>query len=392
MLETALSARIPILRATTSDPVNLFKVLSQLVPDEWPIAKYVDAKWGAATIFYTTEPTVVDADTYKSLAEKRKVLLLINQEDESGISLNVGEIPVPEELMLELVAAAVKSKTIAKKLMVAFKGLTLKAAAETISLVKTQGLPLNVENILRERSQIVGKLKGLALVDTMAACYLPDPDLAKWVAAEKPYFHGAADPRLVPRGLLFDGIAGTGKTAGAKHIAREFGVPLYRLDMASSLAKYVGESEANFGRVLSALDQEEPCVFLIDEVEKLFEAGGEDAGTTSRILSQLLWWLNEHRSRILTVMTTNDKSKLPPELYRQGRIDRVMTFGTLLNDQVWQLASALFATFGIPVTPALKKHMNLSLKMAYPDPNLTPAQVTQIVFDYLKESKACLSS
>lgn len=66
-----------------------------------------------------------------------------------------------------------------------------------------------------------------------------------------------------------------------------------------------------------------PCVVLIDEVEKVFQSG-EDGGVTSRILSQLLWWLAEHRTRVLTVMTTNDYAAIPPELYRPGRLDKVM--------------------------------------------------------------------
>ena len=40
----------------------------------------------------------------------------------------------------------------------------------------------------------------------------------------------------------------------------------------------------------------------------------------------MLWWLAEHKSRVLTIMTTNNDKILPKELYREGRIDEVMTF------------------------------------------------------------------
>jgi len=137
--------------------------------------------------------------------------------------------------------------------------------------------------------------------------------------------------------------------------------------------------------VLSMLDQNEPSVFLIDEVEKLFESGGEDAGTTSRILSQLLWWLSEHTSRILTVMTTNNRDALPKELYRSGRIDRVMEFVPMQTKQAIELAAALCTSFKVPLDVKLKS--NISMKS---QDGITPAAVTQIVYDHIKDTQKCL--
>jgi SpoVK/Ycf46/Vps4 family AAA+-type ATPase len=65
-------------------------------------------------------------------------------------------------------------------------------------------------------------------------------------------------------------------------------------------------------------------VVLIDEVEKVF-VKDQDNGVMQRMMSQLLWWLSEHRSQVLTVMTTNDRSKIPPELFREGRINDTLT-------------------------------------------------------------------
>ena len=48
------------------------------------------------------------------------------------------------------------------------------------------------------------------------------------------------------------------------------------------------------------------------------------------MLSSILWWLQEHKSRVFTVMTTNKESNIPPELYRPGRIDSEIKF-TLLE-------------------------------------------------------------
>jgi SpoVK/Ycf46/Vps4 family AAA+-type ATPase len=97
---------------------------------------------------------------------------------------------------------------------------------------------------------------------------------------------------------------------------------------------------------LSQLDHEEPCVALLDEVEKVFSRGsGDHSGVTSSLLSQLLWWLAERRSRVLVVLTTNDRQKLPRELYRAGRIDEVMWFGGLQATAALQFARRVLETF-----------------------------------------------
>lgn len=67
------------------------------------------------------------------------------------------------------------------------------------------------------------------------------------------------------------------------------------------------------------------CVLLVDEIEKIF-GNSDDSGVSGRLLSALLWWLQERTSRILVVMTTNDESVIPVELYRPGRIDEGFEF------------------------------------------------------------------
>lgn len=134
------------------------------------------------------------------------------------------------------------------------------------------------------------KLRGITQVDGDLGYYLCPSYLKKWMDSNKEFFTHPAHPSLMPRGLLFDGPPGTGKTLASKYIANEFGVPLYRLDLGAMTGKYVGESENNLNAALAQVDQVEPCVVIFDEVEKIFQGNG-DSGVTSRLLSQLLWWL-----------------------------------------------------------------------------------------------------
>ncbi len=146
------------------------------------------------------------------------------------------------------------------------------------------------------------------------------------------------------------GIPGTGKTMSAKYIAGQLKMTLFRLDVGALQSKYVGESEQNLRRALQVVSQNEPCVMLIDEVEKLFQ-GTDDSGVTANLLAGLLWWLQEHRSRVLTIMTTNDEEKLPTELVRPGRIDRRITFGPLEKDEIANYVVGLLESLGIEDMP-----------------------------------------
>lgn len=96
------------------------------------------------------------------------------------------------------------------------------------------------------------------------------------------------------------------------------------------------------------------CVVLLDEVEKVF-VQDSDGGVLSRMMSQLLWWLAEHRAQVLTVMTTNNRSKIPPELYRKGRVDEVLEVPKLSHTEAHAMAVAYLGTLMSPKKPGLKQ-------------------------------------
>lgn len=171
--------------------------------------------------------------------------------------------------------------------------------------------------------------------------YQPAPVIQEWLEKSGRFLQEFNVPALTPRGLLFNGPPGVGKTMAAKYLARELGLPLYHLDIAGLMEKYVGESEGNLRIALKQAEQSAPCIMLIDEVEKLFHGGSDDSGVTSRMLSSILWWLQEHRVKVLTVMTTNKEADIPPELYRPGRIDSEIKFTTLKGYEIVDFAQPL---------------------------------------------------
>ena len=129
-------------------------------------------------------------------------------------------------------------------------------------------------------------------------------------------------PLHPPKGVLLVGVPGCGKSLSAKAIASQWGLPLYRLDMASVLGMYVGQSEGRLREALATAERVAPCVLWIDEIEKGL-AQGSDGGTTRRLIGQFLFWMQELTAKVFMVATANDVSTLPPELLRKGRFDEL---------------------------------------------------------------------
>lgn len=151
--------------------------------------------------------------------------------------------------------------------------------------------------------------------------------LQSWLEKERPLLTADLRERGIrpPRGVLLVGVPGCGKSLSAKAIAANWELPLYRLDLATIHGQYLGQSEGRLKDALSTADHVAPCVLWIDEIEKGLAGatGGGDGGTSTRLVGQFLYWLQEARSRVFVVATANDVSRLPPELLRRGRFDEL---------------------------------------------------------------------
>ncbi len=151
--------------------------------------------------------------------------------------------------------------------------------------------------------------------------------LKKWLDRERPLLTADLRERGIrpPRGVLLVGVPGCGKSLSAKAIAQNWSLPLYRLDLATIHGQYLGQSEGRLKEALGMADHLSPCVLWIDEIEKGLAGatGGGDGGTSTRLVGQFLFWLQEARSRVFVVATANDVSRLPPELLRRGRFDEL---------------------------------------------------------------------
>lgn len=150
--------------------------------------------------------------------------------------------------------------------------------------------------------------------------------LQRWLDKQKVFLTADLRDRELPppRGVLLVGVPGCGKSLSAKAIASSWDLPLYRLDLASVLGQYVGQSEGRLREALETADHIAPCVLWIDEIEKGLAGGGSDSsGVTTRLIGQFLYWLQESKAPVFVVATANDVHALPGELLRKGRFDEL---------------------------------------------------------------------
>lgn len=159
-------------------------------------------------------------------------------------------------------------------------------------------------------------------------------NLRAWLGQRRAAFASAKARKYglpEPKGVLVVGVPGGGKSLTAKTTAREWGLPLLRLDPGRLFGSLVGQSESQARQAIEAAEACAPCVLWIDEVEKGLAGGASgsssDGGTTQRVFGTLLTWLQEKRSPVFVVATANRVEALPPELLRKGRFDDIFTVG-----------------------------------------------------------------
>jgi transitional endoplasmic reticulum ATPase len=126
-----------------------------------------------------------------------------------------------------------------------------------------------------------------------------------------------------PKGVLFTGPSGTGKTLVARALAGETGMTLLVVDPPTLLSKWVGESEKGLREVFKRAKQVSPWEAIAPA------RSADDSGRISqRIVSQLFRELDDLQSSlgIVVIATTNRLDLMEPALLRAGRFDYVIDF------------------------------------------------------------------
>jgi SpoVK/Ycf46/Vps4 family AAA+-type ATPase len=215
------------------------------------------------------------------------------------------------------------------------RGLTEEEAERALSqaLVARQGLvPETVTDLLEAKKELLrhsGMLDFMEASEDMAAVGGLDR-LKQWLARRRGSWEDAARQfGLEPaKGVIILGVQGCGKSLCARAIAGEWHLPLVKFDTAALFDKYIGETEKRMQKIFRVAEGLSPCVFWIDELEKIFAGSGPDsasvdAGVSSRILAEFLSWMQDRQAPVFVAATCNNVNALPPELIRKGRFDEL---------------------------------------------------------------------
>jgi ATP-dependent 26S proteasome regulatory subunit len=226
---------------------------------------------------------------------------------------------------------AKETKAMEEELISAVSGLTLMEAQTAFSKSLVSRHTWDTDLILEEKKQIISKSGMLEYFDKTVS--MEDigglKNLTTWIKERKKCFSQEAEDYGIkkPRGLLTIGMPGCGKSLVCKAISSVWKMPLLRLDFGKLFGNLVGDSEKNAREAIKQAEAIAPSILWIDEIEKAISgvnsSGRSDGGTTSRVLSTFLTWMQEKTSPVFVVATANNHDAIPPEFLRAGRFDEI---------------------------------------------------------------------
>jgi transitional endoplasmic reticulum ATPase len=135
---------------------------------------------------------------------------------------------------------------------------------------------------------------------------------------------------LPPRGIIFYGPPGSGKTHLARAIANEVNAGFYYINGPDVVGTMYGETEANLRKIFAEAAHHAPSIIFIDELDAI-APHRDKAGAQSdvRMVTQLLSLLDGLMKvdGLVVIGTTNRVDAIDSALRRPGRFDQEIFFG-----------------------------------------------------------------
>lgn len=133
-----------------------------------------------------------------------------------------------------------------------------------------------------------------------------------------------------PKGVLFYGPPGCGKTLLAKAIATECQANFISIKGPELLTMWFGESEANVRDVFDKARAAAPCVLFFDELDSIAKSRGasvgDAGGASDRVINQILTEMDgmNAKKNVFIIGATNRPDIIDPAVMRPGRLDQLI--------------------------------------------------------------------
>lgn len=293
---------------------------------------------------------------------KRHVIVLDNHNEVSGSLLKmIRRERVPSSTraeMEDILKESIKDRDV---LIKAIRFAVTVEVSKVMSMVKTNGK--NVNRIMAELIELRTK-RILQMSDGLlhAKMGLSTGEVALSPAMQRfckrlIYNVNNGFEELMANGVILQGPPGTGKSIAPSYIASILGIPYMELrDLGTD--GLAGRSLEKIKKVFDTLEENKPCILLIDEIDKLLPSGSDHMRNNNddQVRAYFLSKLADDRVMrgIMVFATTNEPGRIDEAMLRSGRFETRIPILPPKNPK--EKAAVFKAVWNQIITPGDSKH------------------------------------